>query len=88
VIIAVLLKPLHRHSEAGISTLIDWLVGGEGRSETPPPRGGHLHLPAAGSVGMQEALVSFYRTYLPEVYPRKFVSSILHKPSRIIRARQ
>jgi hypothetical protein len=62
VIIAVLLKPLHRHSEAGISRVIDWLVGGDGRSESPPPRGGRLHLPA-GSLGMQDALVSFYRTF-------------------------
>jgi hypothetical protein len=50
VIIALLLKPLHRHSEAGISRLIDWLVGGDGRSESPPARGGHLHLPDASGL--------------------------------------
>jgi hypothetical protein len=62
VIIAVLLKPLRSRIEAGVSRLIDWLVGGDG-VESLPAKGGHLHLSAAGLVGTQDALVSFYRTF-------------------------
>jgi hypothetical protein len=35
VIIAVLFKPLRTRIEAGVSSFVDWLVGGHGTSETP-----------------------------------------------------